>query len=184
MSEQKQKYRHAWRCKVCAGRFFTVRATEDPTGMNPKCPRKSCGGRSKPSYVADIPTDISAGKAPGLIGQNVQVKAFDVAHEMAMQDAGLTDIRTDIRAGDGVGTAPRLPQHLQAQAESFWSGPQKKQAQRRGKVDLSPIFGQRPPQAGPSDQQFKIEAGSAIAPILNHRAAGSSPVPPHVIVAG
>jgi hypothetical protein len=156
--------------------------------MNPKCPRKACGGRSKPSYVADIPTDISAGRAPGVIGANVQNAAYDAAMNITMQDQNLTDVADHSRPGSvyraGEATAPKLPAHLQARSESFWgSQPQNAAKTRTARVDLSPVFGQRAAAVAPA-AQFKAEAATVLDPILKHKRSGTSPVPDHVVIAG
>jgi hypothetical protein len=156
--------------------------------MNPKCPRKACGGRSKPSYVADIPTDISAGKAPGQIGGNVQIAAYDRAMEITMSDHQMGDIQDTSRPGSvyraGEATAPKLPAHLQARSESFWgSQPQNAAKTRTARVDLSPVFGQRAAAVAPA-AQFKAEAATVLDPILKHKQPGSSPIPNYTVVAG
>jgi hypothetical protein len=185
----KQKYRHYWRCRICAGRFSTVRYSADATAMSPRCPKKTCGGKTKESFVADKGLDVSEGRAPGVIGANVQTAAYDAAMNITMQDQGLGDIQDHSRPGAvqraGEPTAPKLPQHLQSQADNFWGqSQQNKQKTRTAKVDLTPVFGQRAVDAGAGSAQFKSEAGSAIAPILKHRPPGSSPIPAHVVIAG
>jgi hypothetical protein len=181
MSDDRQWFRHSLRCRACANRFHVDRLTADPDKVRPKCPK--CGGKTKESFMADVGMDVSAGKAPGVVG-SISAKAFDAAHEIAMADHGMTDIRSDARPGEN--SVPRLPQHLQNQVDGFWQGGQKPKT-RTGRVDLSPIFGERANQPGaqqPSGTKFTADAPSSIAPILNHKPAGSSPVPAHTVVAG
>jgi hypothetical protein len=53
-----------------------------------------------------------------------------------------------------------------------------------GKVDLSPLYGDRAVQSGsPDAARFKAESGSVIAPILKHKPVGSSPIPDHTVIA-
>lgn len=181
------RYQHWFRCRACATRFHVVRVTDDPAKVKtPRCPKKSCGGKAKPSFVPDIPMDVAGGKAPAVTGANVQVSAYDRSMEIAMADHQMTDIQDHSRPGaiyrGGESTAPKLPAHLQAQADGFWGGAQKPKT-RSAKVDLSPIYGQRATDAGAPAAQFKADAGSLIEPILRHRPAGSSPIPAHTVIA-
>ena len=131
--------------------------------------------------------DVAAGKAPGVVGANVNNVAYDRAMEIAMADHQMTDISDISRPGSvyraGEPTAPKLPVHLQKQADSFWGGNKQKEKTRTAKVDMSPIFGDRAVAAGAAQAQFKADSGSLIEPILKHKPAGSSPVPEHVTIA-
>jgi hypothetical protein len=120
------------------------------------------------------------------VGANVQTRAYDTAMQMTMTDHQMTDIADHSRPGSvyraGEPTAPKLPMHLQSQADGFWAGPQR-QKSRTAKVDLSPVLGSQaapPPGVAP----YRADSGSLIEPILKHRPTGSSPIPPHTIVAG
>lgn len=181
MTDDRQRYKHSWRCRSCGDRFHTIRLTADAEGMNPRCPKNACKGKSKPSFQEDVGMDVAAGRAPGVVGANVQVKAYDSSMEIAMQDHGMTDIQDHRYQGES--TAPKLPTHLQQQADAFWGSSQKKQKARTGNVDLSPIFGSRATPAT-TGAQFKADSGSLIAPILQHKPQGSSPIPPHTVIAG
>lgn len=172
-----QLYRHSWRCRACAHRFHTVRKTADPSGMNPRCPK--CKGKTKESFVEDRGFDPAAGKAPAVVGANVQVKAYDMALDICAQDQQLGDIQTHRYEGEN--TAPKLPSHLQKMADGFWGGQQQKTKQMS--VDLSPIYGNRAQQSLPG-QRFVADRGAPIEPILKSKPEGSSPVPPHTIIAG
>ena len=90
-------YRHNLRCRACAHRFHVDRVTDDPNRVSPRCPR--CAGKTKQSFVADVGMDVSAGKAPGVVGANVQVAAYDRAMEITMQDHQMTDIQDSSRPG-------------------------------------------------------------------------------------
>lgn len=185
MTDDRQRYKHFFRCRVCAERFSVIRLTASAEGLNPRCPRKSCGGKSRESHVPDIGMDVAAGKAPGVVGANVQVRAYDTAMEMTMTDQGMTNIQDHSRPGAvyraGENTAPSLPMHLQQKVDSFWGGQQKKA--KTARVDMSPIFGERATSGGPAPAQFKADGGSLIEPILKHRPTGSSPVPVGPVVA-
>lgn len=186
MADDRQRYRHAWRCRSCGDRFHTVRLTADPTGMSPRCPKRACGGKSKQSHVPDLGMDVAEGKAPGVVGANVQTRAYDSAMQMTMTDQGLTDIQDHSRPGSvyrpGEGTAPKLPTHLQQQADTFWGGANR-QKTRTAKADLSPIFGQQGPNA-PPPVAHQAPMNSIVEPILKHKPRGSSAVPDHVVIAG
>jgi hypothetical protein len=188
MTDDRQRYRHFFRCKACATRFHVDRLTADPAKLKtPACPKKSCKGKVKASYQADVGMDVGAGKAPGIVGANVQTKAYDRAMEITMADHGMSDIQDASRPGavyrPGESTAPKLPMHLQKQADSFWGSQQQKPATRTAKVNMSGIFGQ-PQQAPAPVAQFKADSGTALDPILKHRPPGSSPVPEHTVIHG
>jgi hypothetical protein len=178
MSE-KALYRHFWRCRMCSNRFHTDRATEDASAMNPRCPK--CKGKAKESFVADKGFDPGEGKAPAVVGANVQVKAYDMALDICAKDQGLTDIQTHRYEGEG--TAPKLRPDLQRQVDGFWSGAQKRT--KKTAVDLSPIYGDRakPPA---NATRFKADTGSLLDPIMRGPNAqpGASAVPAHTVIAG
>lgn len=144
--------------------------------MNPKCPK--CQGKVKQSFVEDKGFDPADGKAPAVVGGNVQTKAYDMALDICAQDQKLGDIQTHRYEGES--TAPKLPTHLQKQADAFWGGQQKKSKQMS--VDLSPIYGNRA-QPAVQGQRFVADRGAPIEPILKSKPEGSSPVPPHITIA-
>lgn len=181
---------HNFRCRVCGNRFGVKRKTPDSSKVKtPRCPRKSCGGKARASHVPDIGLDVAAGKAPGHIGHD-QVRAYDMALEMTAQDHQMGDLKDRPRPGET--SAPPLRPDLQKQADNFWSGGgtrRQPQGGRRGKVDLSPIYGGRATAAQaqtPSAPQFTADRGAAIAPILQMpgKRPGDSPVPHTRIIAG
>ena len=187
--DDRPRYRHHFRCRSCATRFHVDRLTADPAKVKtPKCPKKGCAGKVKESFQADIPTDIAAGKAPGVIGANVQNRAYDFAMETTMQDQQIGDISDHSRPGSvyraGEATAPKLRQDLQQKADSFWGGQQPKQQTRTARVDMSPLYGERA--TGTQQAQFRADtqAASLIEPILKHKPTGASPIPAHTVVAG
>jgi len=182
MSTDRIRYQHFFRCKVCGTRFHVTRLTADPGRVKtPSCPRKRCGGRTKPSFAPDVGLDVGAGRAPAQTGANPEVRAYDAALKITAEDHGMTDLRDRARPGEN--SVPPLRPDLQRQADSFWSGPQKPAA-RRGKVDMSPIYGARAQSGLPSATRFSADKGTAIAPILQAQPTGSSPIPKHTTIAG
>jgi hypothetical protein len=174
---------HGFRCRACGNRFTVKRLTADSSKVKiPKCPRKSCGGKSKASYVPDIGFDAAEGKAPA-VGGSLSGRAFDYAMQTTMADHGMTDIKDTVRPGET--SVPPLPPRLQQQADSFWN-PKQAPAQRRGRVDLSGLYGPAANQGAPPPgvQTLASGAGHPIAPILNSRPTGSSPIPAHTIIGG
>jgi len=188
VKEAKARWRHLFRCRTCGNQFHVDRLTPDPNKVKaPKCPRKKCGGKSKESFMADVGFDPSEGKAPS-IGGSIIAKATDMAWEVGAANAGLTDINTQAREGEN--SAPKLPPNLQQMADNFW-GTGKPQAKRKtmGKVDLSPIYGERAGQAAagavnPYPNRVGAKADEAIMPIHRAGQAGQSAVPPHITIAG
>lgn len=189
VTDERQRYRHFFRCRMCANRFHVDRLTADSSKVKaPRCPRKSCGGKSRESHTPDVGMDVAAGKAPGHIGHD-QVRAYDMALEMTAQDHQMGDLKDRPRPGET--SVPALRPDLQKQADNFWSGGQRRQPQggKRGKVDLSPIYGGRATAAQaqtPGTPQFTADRGAAIAPILQMpgKRPGDSPVPNTRIIAG
>ncbi len=183
MSEREQ-FLHSFRCKACGNRFGVKRFTADQSKVKiPKCPRRSCGGRAKASYVPDIGFDAAEGKAPS-IGGSLVARGFDTAMQMTMEDHGLTNINDTMRPGEV--SAPKLAPALQAKADNFWGG-QKKQPEKgmlRGKVDMSGLYGAAATgaPATPGVARFTAEQGHAIQPILKSKPTGSSPIPKYVDV--
>lgn len=183
MSDDRPKFRHFFRCKVCATRFHVDRLTADSTKVKvPRCPRRSCGGRARESHVPDIGFDPAEGKAPATT--SVQATAYDMALQMTMEDQKETDIRDNARPGEN--SAPKLPAHLQPLADNFWGGNRRQQKQRTARADLSPIFGARAAAAQGGQPAigtpFTADKGIGIAPILTAKPEGTSPIPDHRVL--
>lgn len=185
--DDRPQYRHFFRCRGCGDRFSVLRLTADPAKVKtPKCPKKRCTARVRVSHQEDIGFDAAEGKAPAQVGA-IAVKAFDQTMEMTMADHGMTDIKDNARPGES--SVPALRPDLQRQADSFWGSGQKRQAgTRRGRVDLSGMYGERATNAPkvngqPAAMKFDAGQGSAIEPILRSRPTGSSPVPAFIDVA-
>jgi hypothetical protein len=141
--DDRPRYRHWFRCRACAARFSVDRLTPDPERVKtPRCPRKSCGGKAKASFQADIPMDVAGGKAPGVIGAP-SVIAYDMAMDAAAHNAGLTNLVDKPRYGES--SVPKLRPDLQHKVDNFFGpangAPKQKMLTKR--ADLSGIFGQR-----------------------------------------
>lgn len=115
------RYRSTYRCKVCGFKFSHITrkapSVDDPC---PPCPNLDCG-----EIQTRIGMDIASGKAPGLIGENVAVKAYDETAKIVMQDHGMTDLHdTNLREGDVM--RPKLPPAQQQAADNFFGAPRQK----------------------------------------------------------
>lgn len=183
VTDDRPRFRHFFRCRACANRFYVDRLTADSAKVKtPRCPRKACGGKARESHVPDIGLDVAAGRAPPKVG-HVQVRAFDQALQITAEDHQMGDLRDHARPGEN--SVPPLRPDLQRQADAFWGAGQKRQdGAKRGKVDMSPIFGERAQQGQPAGARFTAGQGTAIAPILQSKDPGTSPVPAHRIIAG
>ena len=182
MSDDRPRYAHWFRCRTCGNRFHVDRLTADSSKVKtPKCPRKSCGGKSKESHVPDIGMDVSAGRAPSTT--SIHATAFDLAYKWQMEEQRTTNILDSARPGES--SAPPLEPRLQKLAEGFWGG-NRQQKPRSARADLSPIFGERAAaaQAGapPMGAKFSADNAIGVAPILTAKPTGSSPVPDHRVV--
>jgi hypothetical protein len=120
---------------------------------NPPCPLCSKMIKKRDEEIMGTPplphmgmdSIIESGQAPGIVGANNQVKAIDLTAEIVMKDHNMTNLRTDIRAGEAM--APRLPPAQQKAADNFFNpgaGLQNKQArikmQRLGQRAINGAF--------------------------------------------
>lgn len=125
MSEEKQKYRMTFGCLDCGHTFKKI--TTNRNLSDPKCPE--CKGKKKKNKQyrmgdgavsdADLEVRPDTGKRIFGIGGSTHTKAIDTTAEIVMQDHGLTDLRTDMRAGES--QVPKLPPALQAQVDGMFS---------------------------------------------------------------
>lgn len=123
---EKQKYRMTFGCLDCGHTFKKV--TVNRNLSDPKCPE--CKGKKKKNKQyrmgdgavsdADLEVRPDTGKRIFGIGGSNHVKAIDTTAEIVMQDHGLTDLRTDMRAGES--QVPKLPPALQAQVDGMFKG--------------------------------------------------------------
>jgi hypothetical protein len=107
------------RCVRCGIKWS--RKTTNPESRDPPCPNLACGEQREPVGI-----DFSMQKAPGIVGMSTQTKAIDETAKIVMEDYGMTDLRSDVRAGDpdrpgsGETMAPKLPPAQQAAADNFF----------------------------------------------------------------
>jgi hypothetical protein len=106
-----------------------------PNKPCPKCaPKKAKKTKRKPKVerrdayeVASSPIAhdgidgvIEAQRAPGINGANVTVRAIDETANIVMSDYGLSDLKTNTRAGDTM--APDLTPRQRQMNANFWGG--------------------------------------------------------------
>lgn len=131
MSEA-QKYRMTFGCLDCGHTFKKV--TTNQNLNDPKCPE--CKGKkpkNKKYRIGDgaVTDETLRAEEEGRernknrkkvfgIGGSNYVKAVDTTADIVMQDHGMTDLRTDMRAGES--QVPKLPPALQAQVDGMFSG--------------------------------------------------------------
>jgi hypothetical protein len=104
------RFRITCRCLDCGTKFKFMADTLDTEDA--PCPK--CGRAEKKREF-----DLASGKAPS-IGGNLTVKAMDLAANIAMEDHGLTDLKSDGRQGATM--APPIRADLQQAADSMFSG--------------------------------------------------------------
>ena len=95
----------------------------------PKCPNLNCGVTQTPRGI-----DLSIPRAPGIIGESLQTKAIDESAKIVMEDYKMTDLRDDVRPSETA--APKLPPHMQAQADAFFVGRGKRNPQLNAKTAM------------------------------------------------
>ena len=83
---------------------------------------------------------LETGEAPGIVGANNQVKAVDLAADIAMKDYGLTDLKNNVRRGDTM--APPLPTGQQVLADNMFT-PQKNPAFDKRRQKQMELIGKR-----------------------------------------
>lgn len=114
-----------WRCQHKYKR--TVEAADDEAVKlvpNPPCPKCSKKPERRDAEMQATPplphdgVDFENRKAPGLIGNNVTVKAIDMTAEIVMRDHNLTNLRDDVRQGETM--APRLAPAMQQAADNMF----------------------------------------------------------------
>jgi hypothetical protein len=104
------KYKITCRCLECGTKYHFHAAS-------PNVPDEPCPSCRKANPVRGL--DVAAGKAPN-VGGNLAVKAMDIAADIAMEDHGLTDLKSDGRVGATM--APPIRADLQQAADAMFSG--------------------------------------------------------------
>jgi predicted nucleic acid-binding Zn ribbon protein len=157
-------YGHAFRCKGCGTRFEVMRLTADPARVKvPPCPRKTCRGKVKQSYMSDVGFNAADGKAPAVGGTDA-VRAYDIAMDAGAANAGLTDLNDKPRYGEN--SAPKLPPNLAAQVQNFWGPSQKGSGmQRRARANVGGLLRGPTPAAPAPSPTFQFSSDSAMMPI-------------------
>lgn len=115
LDEYRPLKRWVIRCGTCGTKYKSGPRKTPP--KNPICPNLDCGQ----VIPEQSRLDLSIAKAPAQIGQNPYVQAADKTADMVMSNYGMTDLQggsTGLRPGDTM--APKLPPHLQQQADNFF----------------------------------------------------------------
>lgn len=105
------KFKITCRCLECGNKFHFF----SPSISVPDEPCPQCGTQKEKKEF-----DLTRGKAPAVVGANPAVKAMDIAADIAMEDHGLTDLKSDGRQGATM--APNLRPDLQAAADNMFTG--------------------------------------------------------------
>lgn len=83
-----------------------------------KVVREDAAEQAQPA-LPHLGLDLQSGTAPGIVGANTQVKAIDMTAEIVMKDYGMTDLKSNIRAGEAM--APKLAAPAQRAADNFFN---------------------------------------------------------------
>lgn len=134
------KYQLTLRCKNWSCEHHrkpykrTVYAVDEEdlkTIADPPCPKCAKAQAKKPSVIREdsaqqaqpalphMGLDLEVQKAPGIVGANTQVRAIDMTAEIVMKDYGMTDLKSNVRAGEAM--APRLAAPAQRAADNFFN---------------------------------------------------------------
>jgi hypothetical protein len=118
---QPSRVRVHYRCDVCGHEWSKVfRAVPK---KDPACPMPACVAVSTAEAelrAAERMEQILESRIPpGHIGESKVVKAVDETARIVMEDYGMTDLKDNIREGEGA--APKLPPAQQAAADGFFS---------------------------------------------------------------
>lgn len=121
-----------YKCSDCNHAFERV-TEKDPRkgGRSPACPECK---KAKSPFLKDISTSnkiytqeeldtnvkvmIESRKAPSIGGTSNFNKAWDATQEMVAADYQMTDLNTNLRAGDSM--APKLAPHLEQQVDQVF----------------------------------------------------------------
>ncbi len=118
----KRRYKITCRCLRCGKEYSYV--ASNVVGPDRPCPKKACVKAALEADFAireaNLRKMLEEQRAPGHIGENVQVKAIDATAEIVMQDHKLTNLKDNIRPGESM--APKLPPQQQKAADNFFSG--------------------------------------------------------------
>ena len=142
-----QVQRTANHCDVCGHEWSKVfRAVPK---KDPACPMPACVAVSTAEAelrAAERMEQILESRIPpGHIGESKVVKAVDETARIVMEDYQMTDLKDNIRHGEGV--APKLPGQQQTMADNYFGGGamqnagiSSKQAQLLGRRAISGAF--------------------------------------------
>lgn len=131
-----RRYRITCLCKRCGKTYRYVAARlSDP---DRPCPRKKCKEAALEEEISrkahNLVVMLQSQKPPGHVGDKVAVKAVDETAKVVMEDYGFTDLKDNIRTGEGV--APKLPVEQQKLADGYFGG---KAVADRWNVGRNPI---------------------------------------------
>lgn len=117
---ERKRYRFNYTCDRC-GHSFSKTGFAAPK-RDPDCPNPSCVEVAEISAMkiemANLRRMLEEQKTPGIVGANNTVKAIDYTANGVMEDFGMTNLKDNIREGEGV--APNLPPVQQAQADNYF----------------------------------------------------------------
>ena len=119
---QPKSYRIFCLCHRCDNEYSWV--AKSPGGKDRPCPRRACKAEAMEEDIMEraerLATMLAEQRAPAVVGANNQVRAIDTTAEIVMQDYNMTDLKTNVREGEGV--APKLPAAQQRLADGFFGG--------------------------------------------------------------
>lgn len=123
-----RRYKISYVCDFCGHQWDVI--TEKLSRRDPKCPVRECRDAQKAEEDAANAQRrekmLAEQRAPAVTGANVVVKAVDETARIVMEDHGLTDLKDNVREGEGV--APKLPavgpsgMPMNKAAEGFFGG--------------------------------------------------------------
>lgn len=119
---QPKKFKISYRCERCNHEYS--RTFKAIPKNDPPCPNKSCSDKAELAslrkQIENLTRMVSEGMAPAQTGKNVRVKAVDQTAQIVMEDYQMTDLKDNIRHGEGV--APKLPGDQQRVADNMFNG--------------------------------------------------------------
>ena len=141
------KYKIRYQCELCNHQYS--RTYKAIPINDPPCPSKACVVKQElaamKKQMANFQQMLESGQGPGQIGNKVVVKAVDETARIVMEDYQMTDLKDNIRHGEGV--APKLPGQQQTMADNYFGGGamqnagiSSKQAQLLGRRAISGAF--------------------------------------------
>lgn len=119
---ESRRYKVSFECELC-GHHWT-RTFKSIPRKDPPCPSRRCIADQETAALraemANLKQMLEEQRAPGHIGANNLVRAWDVTQNLVAEDYKVTNLND--RPHEGESMAPKLEPRLQSAADNFFGG--------------------------------------------------------------